>query len=56
MGLTETIKCIFCLAKCSKILYFIKKTLCFVSIAIVGIFLICTLKDNKDLMKKFRVM
>lgn len=56
MDIFKTIKCIFCLAKCSKILYYIKKLLCIAGIGVAIVFTLCALKDDKKLMKKLKVM
>lgn len=56
MDLFKTVKCIFCLAKCSKVLYYVKKAICIMGIGVAVVFAICALKDDKKLMKRLRVM
>ncbi len=52
MDLFRTVKCIFCLVKCSKYLYYIKKAVCFVSVGLIGVSALCALKNNKTLLGK----
>lgn len=55
MDLFKTVKCIFCLMKCSKYLYYIKKAVCFASIGLAAVTAICLLKDKKTMLRKFLV-
>ena len=55
MDLFRTLKCILCLVKCSKYLYYIKKFICFMSIALVGVSVLSALKNNKSILRKLRV-
>ncbi len=56
MDLFRTLKCIICLVKCSKYLYYVKKFLCVVSVALVTVALICTAKNSKCILEKLGVM
>ncbi len=56
MDLFKTVKCIFCLVKCSKYLYYIKKAVCFVSVGLIAVAALCTLKNNKTLLGKLGMM
>ena len=56
MDLLRTVKCIFCLVKCSKYLYYIKKAVCFAGVGLAFLMAVCLLKDNKAMLRKFRVM
>lgn len=55
MDIFRTLKCILCLVKCSKYLYYIKKVLCFVSLGLVAVVLICTAKNSKCILRKLGV-
>lgn len=54
MSLMKTVRCICCLIKCSKYLYFAKKILCAACLCLLGVAVIGALKENKCLMKKLR--
>lgn len=56
MDLFRTLKCILCLVKCSKYLYYIKKILCIFSISLVVVALICGAKNSKCILRKLGVM
>ncbi|MBQ8503440.1 MAG: hypothetical protein IJ491_04080 [Clostridia bacterium] len=57
MNFLKEIKCIMCLVKCSKYLYFAKKALCFVTILISAAMLLgLACGDGKDMAKKLRGM
>ncbi len=56
MDLFKTVKCIFCLMKCSKYLYYIKKAVCFAGVSLAFVAAICLLKDNKAVLRKLWVM
>lgn len=54
MNLMNDIKCIMCLVKCSKYLYFAKKVLCFITILIAAAMLLkFAASDARELTKKF---
>lgn len=55
MNLVKLIKCLFCLVKCSKYLYFIKKVICISAIVLTGVFLIGAVPQYKEIMKKLKV-
>lgn len=52
MSLFNSIKCVLCLIKCSKYLYFIKKALCILT-AVIVIFTCFTLKSGDGKMMKY---
>ncbi len=56
MSLGSALKCLFCLIKCSKYLYFIKKAVCFIFIAIVFITGVSLLSGNGKIVKKLKEM
>ena len=56
MDLFSTLKCILCLVKCSKYLYYIKKILCGMSIVLAVVALICGAKNSKCVLRKLGVM
>ena len=56
MDLFRTLKCIICLVKCSKYLYYIKKTLCIVSIILTAFALIFGAKNSRCILRKLGVM
>lgn len=56
MSLGSALKCLFCLIKCSKYLYFIKKAVFFIFIAIVFITGVSLLSGNGKIVKKLKEM
>ncbi len=56
MDLFRTLKCVICLVKCSKYLYYVKKALCFASIGLIAVALICAGKNSKCILRKLGVM
>ncbi len=57
MNLVREIKCIMCLIKCSKYLYFAKKILCFLTIVIASVTLVTIAgADSGDMAKKLKGM
>ncbi|MBR5438293.1 MAG: hypothetical protein IKV21_05180 [Clostridia bacterium] len=56
MSLASALKCLFCLIKCSKYLYFIKKAVCILAVGITVITGICMLSGNKCLTKRLKEM
>ncbi len=56
MDLLKTVKCIFCLVKFSKYLYFIKKAVCFAGLGLIAVAALCALKNNKTLLGKLGMM
>ncbi len=56
MSITSALKCLFCLVKCSKYLYFIKKAVCITAISIAVIAGFSLISGNNSLMKKFKEM
>lgn len=56
MSIGSAVKCLFCLIKCSKYLYFIKKAVCFAALVIALITGISVLSGNKCIAKKLKEM
>lgn len=54
MKFAKELKCMYYLFKCSKYLYFIKKILCAVTVAVMVITALSLLTDNKALKKGIR--
>ncbi len=55
MKFAREIKCILCLIKCSKYLYYLKKILCFITISILAFTVISAFgNDNKGVIKKMK--
>lgn len=52
MNLAKTLHCIFCLVKCSKYLYYIKKALCCVTLLIALAAGVSLLRDSNGELKK----
>ncbi|MDD6011653.1 MAG: hypothetical protein PUC33_02280 [Oscillospiraceae bacterium] len=48
MNFLKTLKCLLCLAKCSKYLYFAKKILCFSAVGIVAVSAAYALSRGKE--------
>lgn len=53
MDLIKNIKCIICLVKCSKYLYFAKKLICFMTI-VIGAVMLLSFAGDKDTVKKLK--
>ena len=56
MSLASAMKCLFCLIKCSKYLYFIKKAICLSAVTIAVITGITLLSGNNSFIKKLKEM
>ncbi|MGN0468645.1 MAG: hypothetical protein ACI4GY_07985 [Acutalibacteraceae bacterium] len=59
MNMLKFYKCICCLIKCSKCLYFIKKILCFTTLALLAgglVMSMCDKKTCKKLMSKIKAV
>ena len=56
MTVLKTIKCICCLVKCSKYVYFIRKALCVATITLTVTALFCNMGKCKALISKLREM
>ena len=54
MDLVRNIKCIICLVKCSKYLYFAKKLICFFTIMIAALMLAGLAADKEETVKKLK--
>lgn len=52
MNVLKLIKCLLCLVKCSKYLYFIKKIICICAVILTGVFLLGMIPFDKKLLKK----
>ncbi len=56
MSLGSALKCLFCLLKCSKYLYYIKKAVCIVFLSVALITGVSLLSGNGSLIKKLKEM
>lgn len=56
MNVLRTVKCLYCLVKCSKYIYYIKKALCLVTIALTLWTLLGNMGKCKALISKLGVM
>ncbi len=56
MNILSVLKCLFCLIKCSKYLYFIKKAICITALIITVIAGFSLLSDEKVMIKKLKEM
>ena len=56
MNILKSIRCIMCLVRCSKYLYFAKKAICFVTILISAVVLVTLAQDSRVAVGKFRGM
>ncbi len=56
MNFLKTVKCLCCLVKCSKYVYYIKKTLCIVTVALTVWTLLGNMGKCKTLISKLREM
>lgn len=54
MSLFSSIKCIFCLVKCSKYLYYIKKAVCFLTVAVAVVTCLTLAKGDGKMIRYFR--
>ena len=56
MNLIKTLKCLCCLIKCSKYIYYIKKAICIATV-VVAVFALCSnMGKCKEMLSKFKVM
>ena len=56
MNIVKTIKCLCCLIKCSKYIYYIKKAICLATIVIALLAICSNMGKCKEMLTKFRVM
>lgn len=56
MNFLSSVKCICCLIKCSKYVYYIKKLICCAVIILAAVTGICFLSSNKCTLKKLKEM
>lgn len=56
MSLLASIKCICCLVKCSKYLYYIKKIICCITAVLAVITCVCFISNNSLSLKKLKEM
>ena len=56
MSLASALKCLFCLIKCSKYIYFIKKAICITALILTVIAGFSILSDEKGMIKKLKEM
>ena len=56
MNIMKTIKCLCCLMKCSKYVYYIKKALCLATVVIACCAIFSNMGKCKDMIRKLRVM
>ncbi len=56
VNILSAVKCLLCLIKCSKYLYFIKKSVCIAAIGIVIVTGISMLSGNSCLVKRLKEM
>ena len=56
MNCLKTLKCICCLMKCSKYIYYIKKALCIATIVIAFCAIFSNMDKCKAMISKMRVM
>lgn len=56
MNIIRTIKCLCCLMKCSKYIYYIKKAICILAIVVTVCCLCSNMDKCKTMISKFRVM
>ena len=56
MNIMKTIKCLCCLIKCSKYIYYIKKAICLATV-IIALCAVCSnMGKCKEMLSKLRVM
>ena len=56
MNIIRTIKCLCCLVTCSKYLYYIKKIICVMTIAVLCLAFFCNIDKCKAMISKYKVM
>ena len=56
MNILSAVKCLLCLIKCSKYLYFIKKAVCITALIIALIAGVSVLSGDKNMIKKLKEM
>lgn len=56
MNILSAVKCLLCLIKCSKYLYFIKKAVCITALIIALIAGVSILSGDKNMIKKLKEM
>ena len=56
MKFAKELKWIYCLFKCSKYLYFAKKIICVITVAVMAVAALTLMSDNKSLKKSIRGM
>ena len=56
MNILSAVKCLFCLVKCSKYLYYIKKAVCFAFIGIAVFAGITLISGESNPLKKLKEM
>ena len=56
MNTLKSLRCIMCLVRCSKYLYFAKKLICFMTILISAAVLVSLAQDSKVTVGRFRGM
>lgn len=54
MSILNSIKCILCLIKCSKYLYYIKKAVCFMALTLAAITCLTLVKGEGKMLRHFR--
>ncbi len=52
----KTVKCLCCLMKCSKYVYYIKKAICIATVAVALVALCSNIGKCKTMISKLRVM
>lgn len=52
----KTVKCLCCLMKCSKYVYYIKKAICIATVSVALVALCSNMGKCKEMLSKFRVM
>ncbi len=56
MNLIKTLKCLCCLVKCSKYIYYIKKALCVATVIVACCAVFSNMGKCRDMFSKLRVM
>ncbi len=56
MSLSSAFKCLFCLIKCSKYLYYIKKAVCLLAVAVIAVAGLTLLSGKSCTLKKLKEM
>lgn len=55
MNTLKTLNCIFCLVRCSKYLYFLKKIICVAAVVLTVVLALTAFSQRAELMKGFGV-